>query len=160
MRGYEQAAAYVLEHAPADSVVLFSGNRDGSFIFNMRAGKRGDVSVARADKLLFRVSIERERGIQDRQLTGERIAEFFHQHGVRYIVYDPDFWQDLPSMAALSALLEDHSRFALVQEIRTTANFNQADKRLRIYQFLGELQSPALPLGAELVGIGTELKAN
>ena len=160
VRGYEQAAAYVLEHAPADSVVLFSGNRDGSFIFNMRAGKRGDVSVARADKLLFRVSIERERGIQDRQLTGERIAEFFHQHGVRYIVYDPDFWQDLPSMAALSALLEDRSRFALVQEIRTTANFNQADKRLRIYQFLGELQSPALPLGAELVGIGTELKAN
>ncbi|WP_394790766.1 ArnT family glycosyltransferase [Rhodoferax sp.] len=160
VRGYAQAAEYVLAHAPEHSVVLFSGNRDGSFIFNMRAGTRDDVSVARADKLLFRVSIERERGIQDRQLTGERILEFFRLHGVRYVVYDPDFWQDLPSMAALSSLLEDSRRFALVQEVHTTANFDQADKRLRIYQFLGELQSPALPLGAELVGIGAELKAN
>jgi hypothetical protein len=112
--------------------------------------------VARADKLLFRVSIERARGIEDRQLEPARIAELIRRHGIRYVVYDPDFWQDLPSMAALNTLLGDTSRFALEREIATVANFKNADRRIRI---LGTLQSPPEPMGAELVGVGAQLKA-
>lgn len=159
VRGYRDAAHYVQQQAPPDSVVLFSGNLDGTFIFNMRAGSRRDLRVARADKLLFRVSIERARGIQDRQLEPERIADLIMRHGVRYVVYDPDFWQDLPSMAALNTLLGDTSKFVLEREIATVANFKNADRRIRIYRSLGPLKSPPDPLGAELVGVGTQLQA-
>ena len=158
VQGYAEAAAHVQKHAPADGVVLFSGNLDGTFIFNMRAGTRRDLRVARADKLLFRVSIERIRGIQDRQLDTATIADLVRRHGIRYVVYDPDFWQDLPSMAALNGLLADSSRFALEHEIRTVANFRNADRRIRIYRYLGEVRTPPEPLGAELVGVGTQLK--
>ena len=53
--GYAQAAAWIAENAPANSRVLFSGYRDGSFIFNMRTQEqRKDLSVLRADKLLLK----------------------------------------------------------------------------------------------------------
>lgn len=156
--GYREAAAYVAEHAPKGSVVLFSGYRDGSFVFDMRAAPRPDLSVARADKFLFRVAIERERGIQDRQLSIERIEQLIQQHGVRYVVCDPLFWTDLPSMAALNALLADGSRFAVERRIATTANFNAADKELVIYRYLGRTEEPPRPLTAELVGVGVTLQ--
>ncbi len=105
--GYSEAADVVLKQAPRNSVVLFSGYRDGSFIFNIRAGERPDLSVARADKFLVRVSIMREHGIQDRNLNAGRIEELIKRHAIRYVVAETGFWDDLPSMAALNSLLRD-----------------------------------------------------
>jgi 4-amino-4-deoxy-L-arabinose transferase-like glycosyltransferase len=158
VRGYEQASAYVQTHAPSQGVVMFSGSRDGTFIFNVRAGQRQDLSVARADKLLFRVAIERERGLEDRQVSRQALLKSFGEHAIRYVVYDPGFWQDLPSMAVLDALLKDEQHFEQVQTIALSANFEQADKQLLIYRFRGELRQPPLPLSAELVGAGIKLQ--
>ncbi len=58
--GYREIADYVAGHAPPNGVVLFSGYRDGNFIFDLRArGDRRDIWTLRADKLLLRVAIER-----------------------------------------------------------------------------------------------------
>ncbi|PZP36582.1 MAG: 4-amino-4-deoxy-L-arabinose transferase [Roseateles depolymerans] len=156
--GYRDAVDFVAQHAPRNSVVMFSGNRDGSFIFNVRASSRADLSVARADKMLFRVAIERERGIQDRGVTPEQLRQKFVDHGIRYLVYDPDFWQDLPSMGALRTLLSDPASFELEKTLPLQANFRSDDKRLQIYRFTGELKDPPLPLSAELVGVGVKLQ--
>ena len=156
--GYAQAVNYVIERAPANSVVMFSGNRDGTFIFDVRASKRTDLAIARADKMLFRVAIERERGIEDRGVDTAQLRQRFVDHGIRYLVYDPDFWQDQPSMAALRSLLADKSSFTLEETFQLRANFNNQDKRLQIYRFEGELRNPPLPLSAELVGVGMKLQ--
>ncbi|MDN5752357.1 MAG: glycosyltransferase family 39 protein [Nitrosospira sp.] len=156
--GYSEVADVVLKQAPRNSVVLFSGYRDGSFIFNIRAGQRSDISVARADKLLLRVAIERERGVQDRSLTADRIEELIKQHAIRYVVAETGFWDDLPSMAALKSLLQDANRFAVVRRIATQANYPSTDGELVVYRYLGEVDTDPLPLSAELVGIGVTLK--
>lgn len=148
----------VLKQAPRNSVVLFSGYRDGSFIFNIRAGERPDISVARADKFLLRVAIERERGIQDRNLDVERIEELIKRHAIRYVVAETGFWNDLPSMAALTSLLHDTVRFKAVRQIETRANYPNPDRELVIYEYLGEVDATPLPLSAELVGVGITLK--
>lgn len=158
VHGYDVAVDYVVQHAPKNSVVMFSGNRDGTFVFNIRASSRTDLAVARADKMLFRVAIERERGIQDRGVSPEQLRQKFADHGIRYLVYDPDFWQDLPSMAALRELLADPASFQLEKTIVLDANFKSDDKRLQIYRFTGELRDPPIPLSAELVGVGVKLQ--
>ncbi|SEN96824.1 Dolichyl-phosphate-mannose-protein mannosyltransferase [Nitrosospira multiformis] len=156
--GHSEAADFVLKRAPQNSVVLFSGYRDGSFVFNIRAGERTDVSVARADKLLLRVAIERERGVQDRNLTANKIESLLKRHAIRYVVAETGFWHDLPSMAALTALLNDTSRFKAVQRIATQANYPNTDHELVIYEYLGMVDANPQPLSAELVGIGITLK--
>lgn len=156
--GYSEVAGVVLEQAPRNSVVLFSGYRDGSFIFNIRAGMRSDVSVARADKFLLRVAIERERGVQDRNLTADRIEGLIKRHAIHYVVAETGFWDDLPSMAALKSLLHDTSRFAVVRRVATRANYPNTDRELVVYRYLGEVDATPLPLSAELVGIGVTLE--
>jgi len=55
--GYARAAAEVARLAPRGSTVMFSGYRDGSFVFNLRAREdRRDLHVMRADKLLLGVA--------------------------------------------------------------------------------------------------------
>jgi hypothetical protein len=156
--GYPEVAGVVLEQAPRNSVVLFSGYRDGSFIFNIRAGQRSDLSVARADKLLLRVAIERERGVQDRGLTADRIEGLIKQHAIHYVVAETGFWDDLPSMEALESLLQDSSRFAVVRRVSTRANYPNTDRELVVYRYLGEVDATPQPLSAELVGIGVTIE--
>jgi hypothetical protein len=158
--GYSEAADVVLKQAPKNSVVLFSGYRDGSFIFNVRAGGRPDISIARADKFLVRVSIMREHGIQDRNLNAGRIEELIKRHAIRYVVAETGFWDDLPSMAALNSLLRDTSRFAAIRRIETRSDYPNPDRELVIYEYLGETEAIPLPLSAELVGVGVTLEGS
>ena len=59
--GYRQVVDFVAGLAPANSNIVFSGYRDGAFIFVMRAhGDRDDINVIRADKLLLRISVLRD----------------------------------------------------------------------------------------------------
>src|SRR5207249_3467082 len=67
--GYAKAASIVAGIAPHGSTVLFSGYRDGSFTFNMRAREdRPDLNVLRADKVLLRVAVRRELGVEQKPL--------------------------------------------------------------------------------------------
>ena len=155
VRGYAEAAQFIIEHAPKHSVVLFSGNRDGSFVFNVRADdRRHDLSVLRADKILLRIAIERSRGYEDRGLTENTIYDLLNHYGVHYVVAQTDFWTDIPSMQALQNLLMDKSRFQSVQRISTKSNYNIPDRELVIYRNLGEVADKPMPISLEMVGIG------
>jgi hypothetical protein len=155
--GYVEAARFVMEHAPENSMVLFSGYRDGNFIFNMRAGDRPDLGVVRADKLLLQFAIERERGVRDRGITGVQIEEMIRRYAVRYVVAQTDFWRDLPSMRALDELLHDNTRFRPVSRIALQANFPNPDHELVIYEYMAEIASKPAPLNMEIMGTGPKL---
>lgn len=156
--GYAEAARFVMDRAPKNGAVLFSGNRDGSFIFNMRAGNRTDVSIIRADKLLLQVGIERERGVRDLGVGSIQIEDMVRRYAVRYVVVETGFWADLPSMRSLYDLLGDRSRFKPVHRIVPVANFNNTDHELMVYEYLGEIASRPAPLGLQLFGTGQKIE--
>jgi hypothetical protein len=134
--GYGEAASYIADHAPRDSLVLFSGYRDGSFIFNMIThGERRDLGVLRSDKLLLKVKVKRELGVEQRQVGMSEVATMLNRYGVSYVVSQPNFWDDLEVMRMFQELLHT-PQFVKVGEVRVTGNVPHADKILEIYRNL------------------------
>jgi hypothetical protein len=152
VRGYDKVARFVMDHSPKDSIVLFVGNRDGTFVFNMRAGDRPDMGVARADKWLLQVAIERERGVHDKGISTEQIEAMIQRYAVRYVVAQSDFWLDLPSMRAIDGLLHDQARFKPVFRIAPEANVPITDRELVVYEYLGEIASHPASMSIGILG--------
>ncbi|HTD05640.1 glycosyltransferase family 39 protein [Undibacterium sp.] len=154
VKGYADAADYIARHAPKKSKVLFSGYRDGSFIFNMRSREdRRDLSVIRADKLLLSVSVRRELGVSQKDLSEAEINEKINRLGIHYLVVQPGFWDDLEVMKKFEHMLAS-GKFAEVARIPTPANYNAHEKELVIYKNLGEVNDnpAALELGLPIIG--------
>jgi hypothetical protein len=132
--GYAQAVDYIARHAPPNATVVFSGKRDGAFVFDMRAREdRRDIDVIRADKLLLRVAIRRELGVEEKSASVAEIAKMMDDYGVSYIVAQSDFWTDLQTMANLQSALRS-GQFEEVTRIAVAANVPVEDRELRIYR--------------------------
>jgi len=156
--GYRQAADWIASNAPQDAIVVFSGKRDGSFIFNLRTHEdRGDLSTIRADKLLLDIAVTRDRGVDQRDYSAAKIGELLDSHGVQYVVAQSDFWTDLEVMARLQQVLRS-DRFELVATIPVKANVNTEDKELRIYRNRRPAQVGAHVLRLNLPIIGRQLE--
>jgi 4-amino-4-deoxy-L-arabinose transferase-like glycosyltransferase len=138
--GYREAALWLAEHAPRDAIIVFSGKRDGSFVFNMRsvADRRPDLFTVRADKLLLSVAVRRELGVQERPLSEAEIADLLGRIGVRFIVAQPGFWTDLEVMRRFEAVLASN-RFEEVHRIAVRSNRPDEDRELRILRATGEV---------------------
>lgn len=157
--GYAEAARTVIDQAPKRSRVLFSGYRDGSFIFNVRAdGRRDDLTILRADKLLLRVAVKREYGVEDRGYTEDEIYAMLNRFGVGYVVAQREFWADIPSMAALERLLRNESRFEVVKVIQISANLPVSDGVLTIYRNRGPIAADPAPITLELMGTAATIQ--
>jgi 4-amino-4-deoxy-L-arabinose transferase-like glycosyltransferase len=134
VKGYDRAADFVASHAPRGSLVLFSGYRDGSFVFNLRShGERDDLGVLRSDKVLLKVKVKRETGVQERGVPRQELARRLNEYGVSYVVNQPSFWADLDSMRMLQDLL--HSpQFVKEGHIQVNANVPHEDQVLEVYR--------------------------
>ncbi len=153
VRGYAQAAQYIASNAAPGGRVLFSGYRDGSFIFNMREQEqRRDISVIRADKLLLNVSIRRELGVTEHDLTERQINDQINQLGIQYLVIQPGFWNDLEVMRKFEHVLAS-GNFKVVAQIATPANYSAHEKVLVIYKNLGKFNERPDRLGLNLPAI-------
>lgn len=158
VQGYQEAAQYVAIHAPKNSSVLFSGYRDGSFVFNMRTQeKRSDLSVVRADKLLLKVAVRRELGVEQKSITEKQIAERINELGIHYVVMQPKFWDDLEAMKRFERTMHS-SQFREVARIATPSNYPAHEKELVIYQNLGEVGDGHTELQLDLPIIGRSMK--
>ncbi len=131
--GYREAAAWIARTVPPDSVVVFSGKRDGAFVFDLRTMPRHDITTLRADKLLLAIAVRRSLGVTQRNLDEAQIADLLDRLGVRYVVAQPDFWTDLTEMARLQAVLRS-PQFREVARIPIVANLPVPDHELRIYE--------------------------
>lgn len=134
--GYAEAADIVARKAARGSAVLFSGYRDGSFVFNMRAREdRKDLSVVRADKILLNVAVRRELGVKEKELDEAAISERIDSMGVEYVVVQPGFWNDLAVMQRFERVIAS-GQFEEVARIATPANYPAHEKELVIYRNL------------------------
>ena len=150
VRGHAEAADIIAHSAPPNSVVVFSGYRDGSFIFNLRTHEeRRDLSVVRADKLLLRIAVRRELGVQEKDLGENEIRDLLGRIGAAYVVAETGFWVDLPAMKRFETVLQSGS-FKAVARIKTRANYPASDRELVIFRNLGPLAKGPVRLDLEL----------
>lgn len=135
--GYRAAARYVCSVAPPDSVVLFSGRRDGSFIFNIRTlPSCKNLTVIRADKLLLLVMGNRYLfGVKELGVSESQFKDMLGRYGVRYVVLEPSFWNDLQSMQMLVRLLRE-DQFKLLTTVPVAGDREPHEERVEIYQNL------------------------
>lgn len=149
--GYADVARWVGDRAPASSAVLFSGYRDGAFIFNVRAlPDRPDLSVVRADKLLLNVAVRRELGVQQKDVTEEQLRADLNRLAVHYLVVQPGFWNDLPAMQRFERVLADKQQFTEVARFKTPANFPAHETELVVYR---NLQAAASAQGGQQIDL-------
>ncbi len=158
VRGYAQAVDYVARHAPKDSAVIFSGYRDGAFVFNMRTREdRRDLSVVRADKLLLRVAVRRELGVEQKPLSESEIRALIHASGAHYLVVQPGFWDDLEVMRRFEAVLAS-DEFERVDRVATPANFPAHERELVIYRNKGPVAKRPEAFQIDLPIIGRKIE--
>jgi 4-amino-4-deoxy-L-arabinose transferase-like glycosyltransferase len=148
--GYRDAVDFVARIAPKQSNVLFSGYRDGAFIFNMRAlANRPDLNVIRADKLLLKLAVYRELGVEQKSHSEAEIAGLINALGVHYVVAQPDFWTDLEQMARLQAVLKS-AQFKEVARFKTPSNYDSQEKELVVYRNLGPVAKGPIAITNEV----------
>lgn len=141
VEGYAQVVEWIAQHAPRDSAVLFSGYRDGSFVFNMREREdRRDLTVVRADKILLRVAVRRALGVEEKPLSEADIATQLNALGVKYLVVQPGFWNDLEAMQRFERVIAG-PQFRQVARFDTPANYPAHEKELVVYENLGEINT-------------------
>ncbi|WP_019016347.1 glycosyltransferase family 39 protein [Elioraea tepidiphila] len=156
--GYREAALRAAALAPPGTAVLFSGTRDGAFVFNMRTVTgRPDLYTLRADKLLLRIAVRRELGVAQADYTEAEIATKLAELGVGVVVAQPDFWTDLEQMARLQRVLEGEG-YEEVARIPLRANIRVEDRELRIYRARGEVRPTGRALTIELPIIGRSVE--
>jgi len=150
VEGYQPVVEFIAKVAPRNSNVLFSGYRDGAFIFDMRAhANRPDISVIRADKLLLRIAVRRELGVTQQSYDEAGIASLINKMGVHYVVAQPGFWTDLNQMARLQAVLHG-SQFKEVKRFKMRSNYKAQEKELVIYRNLGPVAAGPVDITNEL----------
>lgn len=158
--GYARVVDEVARLAPRHSVVLFSGYRDGSFIFNLRAREdRRDLSVLRADKILLRVAVRRELGVEEKPMSEAELGQLLNNQGVHYVVMQPGFWTDLEAMRHFEHLMAS-PQFEEVARIPTPANHHAHETELVILRNKGPVNPHPKPLDIELKMIGRKITTN
>jgi hypothetical protein len=154
VEGYDSVADFIARTAPKDTNVAFSGFRDGSFIFAMRAhGERRDLSIVRVDKLLLRIAIKRSLGVQDKGYSAEQIGQMLDRLGVQFVVAQPGFWVDLSSMREFEKLLHG-PHFQPVRRFAMRADYNAQEKELVVYRNLDHVAHGPIRLDTEIPMIG------
>lgn len=158
--GYARVVDQIARLAPRHSVVLFSGYRDGSFIFNLRAREdRRDLSVLRADKILLRLAVRRELGVEEKPLGETELGRLLNDQGVHYVVMQPGFWTDLEAMRRFEHLMAS-PQFEEVARIPTPANHHAHETELVVLRNKGPVNPNPKPLNIELRMIGRTIPAN
>lgn len=157
--GYAEAAAVVARKATPGTAVLFSGYRDGSFVFNMRAREdRRDLSVVRADKLLLSVAVRRELGVKEKELDEAEISARIDSLGIEYVVVQPGFWNDLAVMQRFERVIAS-DQFEEVARIKTPANYPAHEKELVVYRNKHPLKKGEGQLEIDLPIIGRTIQS-
>jgi len=156
--GYREAAAYVAARAPAHSAILFNGYYNGSFTFNMRThGEGRDLWTLRGDKLFLKITVSRDRGLEELPVPAAAMSEMMNRLGVTYVVHEPGYMNDLKVMREFESLLHS-SQFRLVSTIPTETDGIRGGQRVDIYENLAPMNhSPEhVRLDLPIIGISIE----
>jgi hypothetical protein len=155
--GYRELSDYIAQIAPKNAAVVFSGYRDGSFIYAMRTHEeRRDISVIRSDKLLLRIAVRRSLGVEQKLMSEDEIQAMLNGLGVQYIAAQPDFWTDLEAMKRFENVLHG-SHFQKLRTFTMPANYPAQEKEIVVYKNLDPVSDKPRQLNIELPMIGKNI---
>lgn len=155
--GYNTAADAVVRRAPVDARVLFAGNQDGNFIFNVRRHEnRSDIHIIRADKLFLNIVIMPDLGLNPKELSRDQVRQTLNDLGISYVVTVPNAWTEAKPMRHLAEILASPG-FREVERVPLTGSHQE--HQLIIYQNLSPLPEKPVPFDMELGAIGLSIKS-
>jgi hypothetical protein len=154
--GYPDAAEFVVRRLPPGGRVMFVGNRDGAFIFNVRERSTAtSATVVRADKLFLGIQIMPDLGLNEKRMAREQVARMMTDLGISYVVTVPNMWIEAEVMRHLSDVLAS-DQFERLASFPVTGNAEE--KELVVYLNKQPLPATPAPLSAELGAVGLSIR--
>jgi hypothetical protein len=157
VRGYEEAARYVIEHTDDSPTCLFDSFLNGDFIYQVR---RQDPDrrlwVLRGDKLFYGVLSDPHAAYQEWARSADDVLALIYKYDPEFIVIeDPQIYFHMPMPELLRDVLHEHpERFRLETTIPVQNNcLGQYPIRLEVYRNLYRNDHPDRCLEVEVLGM-------
>jgi hypothetical protein len=163
VRGYEEAARYVVAHTERSPVCLFDNFLNGNFIYQVR---RHDPDrrlwVLRGDKVFYSVLCDPHVGYQEwAKGKDDLLALIFRYDPELIVVEEPQVYHPLPLAAVLRAALREHpERFRLETVIPVDSNHPLFQGvSLEVYRNLLRNERQERRLEVEMLGLRRSIQA-
>jgi len=105
--GYREAAEFVSTRLSKNGRVGFLGNRDGSFIFNIRQiDPDRNITVTRIDKLLLDVNVMPQLGLNAKNISSKEMLRMMRDYALEYVVVADGQWLEEPVIRRFDAMLK------------------------------------------------------
>jgi hypothetical protein len=159
VRGYEEAARYVVEHTRASPTCLFDSFLNGDFIYQVR---RHDPDrrlwVLRGDKIFYGVLSDPHAGYQEWAHGEDDILALLDRYDPEYVVVeDPQIYFHMRMPEVFRAVLHRHpERFRLEKAVPVATDGISLGRRpvtLEIYHNLRRSDHPERCLEFEVLGM-------
>jgi hypothetical protein len=166
VRGYEQAARFVLENsAESDgNVCLFDGWLDGNFTYHMRhLDPQRRFGVLRGDKLFYGFVCVPGTDYTEYTKTDRDMLDMLGRYAPKYIVVEePQIEHSIPAAQRFRELLYQHpERFRVEKTIPIHSGSFAGDYELRVYRNLARDESARSerPVEFEVLGLGRAVRS-
>jgi hypothetical protein len=161
VRGYEDAARYVLANTGSSRFVLIDGFLNGDFIYQVRRldpGKK--LWVLRGDKILYSVLISPRGGYREYAGGRREILDKLYRYDPELIVVEqPQVGFRIPMAEQLRQTLAAHpERYELVKSFPVESNVPIfRNVRLDVYRSKVRNPEPETRVAFDMIGLGREI---
>ena len=162
IRGYEDAARFVLEHSSESNFCLFDGWWDGNFTYQLRHLDRNRrLSVLRGDKLFYGFICVPDTDYTEYATTDREMLDLIDRQSPEYIVVEePQIMTHIPAAERLRTLLREHpDQFVLAKTIPVRGGKLVRDYELRIYHNLRVQTGTGEPVEFDVLGLGKSVRS-
>jgi len=164
VRGYEEAARYVVANTHASRFTFMDGFLNGDFIYQVRRHDPGRrLWVLRGDKLLYGVLNDPRSGYQEYAGGENGILSTLYRYDPELIVVEePQVVFQIPMATRLRQTLAAHpERFLRIKSFPVESNLPAfAGVRLDVYRSLRRNPNPERRLSFGMMGLGRSLGAD
>jgi hypothetical protein len=172
VRGYDEAARYVLENTRSSPYCLFVGKLNGDFIYQLRLRDPSrKLWVLRADKLLFSVLMAPEGEHRELAVDDSKSLATIYKYDPEFIILELPRTLDRSSPAeslrttqeeqARTIVRSNPDRFRLEKEIAVDSNdFQVQGARLEIYRNVFRNPEPEHHLELEILMLRQSLETD
>ena len=163
VRGYDDAAKFVVEHNVDGRPLFIDGELTGTFIYQVRLNDPDRrCSVLRGDKLLYSMLSDPNSNYQQHAFTEADVLTLLHEYDPEWIVVEepqPTF-HNVPGAALLRTTLKNHpEQFRLETSVPIRSNYDHFDGcSLAIYRKFARNPVPRNGPSIRVPGLGRSLQ--
>ena len=164
VRGYDTAAACVVERNPAGRPIFVDGELTGSFIFHVRLHDPDRrQTVLRGDKLIYSMLSDPSANYEQHAATEAEVIALLQDYDPEWIVVEdpPATFHDVPGAALLRATLKNHKElYEFITAVPIRSNYDHFDGcELVIYRKIVRNPNPVNRAAIRVPGLGRSLRA-